>query len=226
VADAGALGYLSIAAHGHADALAFTLSAAGQPLLIDPGTYAYHTQKQWRDYFRGTGAHNTVKIDGMDQSEPGGNFMWLRKANARCELWETGLDSDCFIGSHDGYLRLADPVLHRRKILLLKKEMILVVEDILECRKQHDIEISWHFSDACKLEVGRRAAVASCRNIRLEMSMPDSDGELQMARGREEPPLGWISRRFDEKTPSPSLVWKERIDGSVRRVTRIRVVMG
>lgn len=76
VADAGPLGYLSIAAHGHADALSFTLSVAGRELLIDPGTYAYHTQKFWRDYFKGTSAHNTVRVDGVDQSVSGGNFLW------------------------------------------------------------------------------------------------------------------------------------------------------
>src|SRR5205085_8732813 len=57
VADAGPLGYRSIAAHGHADALSFTLSAGGREFLVDPGTYAYHTQARWRSYFRGTGAH-------------------------------------------------------------------------------------------------------------------------------------------------------------------------
>ena len=54
VADAGPLGYQAIAAHGHADALSFTLSAGGRELLVDPGTYAYHTQQRWREYFRGT----------------------------------------------------------------------------------------------------------------------------------------------------------------------------
>ena len=37
VADAGPLGYRSIAAHGHADALSFSLSAGGLEFLIDPG---------------------------------------------------------------------------------------------------------------------------------------------------------------------------------------------
>ncbi|HXN15517.1 MAG TPA: heparinase II/III family protein, partial [Usitatibacter sp.] len=53
VADAGALGYQSIAAHGHADTLAFTLSVGGEEFLVDPGTYAYHTERAWRSYFRG-----------------------------------------------------------------------------------------------------------------------------------------------------------------------------
>ena len=71
VADAGPLGYRAIAAHGHADALSFTLSVGGLEFLVDPGTYAYHTQPEWRAYFRGTAAHNTVRIDGRDQSQPG-----------------------------------------------------------------------------------------------------------------------------------------------------------
>jgi hypothetical protein len=103
VADAGPLGYLSIAAHGHADALAFTLSAGGREILIDPGTYAYHTQKKWRDYFRGTSAHNTVRVDGLDQSMIGGNFMWLKHARAWCEQWESDAGRDFFAGAHDGY---------------------------------------------------------------------------------------------------------------------------
>lgn len=93
-ADAGPLGYLGIAAHGHADALALTLSVAGQTVLVDPGTYAYHTQKQWRDYFRGTSAHNTVRIDGRDQSESGGNFLWLRKAQSQCLAWRDDADGN------------------------------------------------------------------------------------------------------------------------------------
>jgi hypothetical protein len=72
VADAGPLGYQSIAAHGHADALSFTLSVGGVEFLVDAGTYAYHTEGSWRAYFRGTGAHNTVRVDGRDQSRQGG----------------------------------------------------------------------------------------------------------------------------------------------------------
>ena len=62
-----------------------TLSAGGREMLIDPGTYAYHTQRPWRDYFKGASAHNTVRVDGLDQSVSGGNFLWTRHARARCE---------------------------------------------------------------------------------------------------------------------------------------------
>ena len=60
VVDAGPLGYQTTPAHGHADALAFTMSVGGLEFLVDPGTFAYHTEAQWRSYFRGTAAHNTL----------------------------------------------------------------------------------------------------------------------------------------------------------------------
>ena len=75
IVDAGPVGYRSIVSHGHADALAFTLSIGGLEFLIDPGTYAYHTQGPWRQYFRGTAAHSTLRVDGKDQSQFGGNFI-------------------------------------------------------------------------------------------------------------------------------------------------------
>jgi uncharacterized heparinase superfamily protein len=87
IIDSGELGYLSIAAHGHADALAFTMSVAGKEILVDPGTYSYHTLPRWRNYFRGTAAHNTVVVDGKNQSVIGGNFMWVKHASAACRKW-------------------------------------------------------------------------------------------------------------------------------------------
>ncbi|MBV8031884.1 MAG: alginate lyase family protein, partial [Betaproteobacteria bacterium] len=152
VADAGPLGYRSIAAHGHADALSFTLSVAGREFLVDPGTYAYHTQARWRSYFRGTGAHNTVRIDGVDQSEPGGAFMWLRKARAGCSLWLSSAQKDSFEGWHDGYMRLPDPVKHRRLIELDKRERRIVVEDTLEMAEEHEVELLFHCSERCAVE--------------------------------------------------------------------------
>ena len=67
--DCGELGFGSIAAHGHADALSVTLRAFGTDVLVDPGTYDYFTHAEWRRYFRSTAAHNTVEIDDRDQSQ-------------------------------------------------------------------------------------------------------------------------------------------------------------
>ncbi len=220
VVDCAPLGYLSIAAHGHADALSFTLSAGGEELLIDPGTYAYHTQKAWRDYFRSTAAHNTVQVDGQDQSEIGGNFMWLRKANARLLAHSIDADLQQFEGEHDGYRRMADPVLHRRIIRFDANCNAVVVKDILECRGDHDIALHWHFGENCRVEADGEDLVASGRHSGLRMRCTFGD-RPELLRCSEAPISGWISRRFDEKAAITTAVWRGRIGGTTEIETRI-----
>jgi hypothetical protein len=214
VADAGPLGYREIAAHGHADALSFTLSLGGVEMLIDPGTYAYHTQSEWRAYFRGTSAHNTVRVDGCDQSEPGGNFMWLRKASARCLAWSSTAGEDRFEGCHDGYAALADPVMHRRRIVLDKRSRALTVEDTLTMRGEHRVELFFHCAEG-SVATPIAGGVAVSRDGRtLRIRWPGlAGGQAAVLEGSDEPKAGWVSRRFDEKAAAPTLVWRGTFGG-------------
>jgi hypothetical protein len=207
VVDCGPLGYLSIAAHGHADALAFTLSAAGNEVLIDPGTYAYHTNARWRDYFRGTSAHNTVRVDGADQSVPGGNFMWLRHAEARCESFDSDEHADRFSGSHDGYRRLVDPVTHWRQIVFDKVAQRVTVTDMLRCAKSHQVEVFWHFAEDFRVRVSGGHVHADNGRVAVHMAVDGAALQPAVIRAQEDPPLGWVSRRFDEKQPCPTVRW-------------------
>ena len=101
--DHGPLGYLSIAAHGHADALSVWLHVDGQPLFIDSGTYLYHAGAEQRTHYRSTGAHNTLELDGESQSRIAGPFNWMTKA--RAGLTSGGGASEVVTAYHDGYLR-------------------------------------------------------------------------------------------------------------------------
>ena len=224
VADAGALGYRSIAAHGHADALAFTLSAGGREFLVDPGTYAYHTQAAWRRYFRGTSAHNTVRIDGEDQSVQGGSFLWLAKANARCSLWLSSADKDCFEGWHDGYRRLPDPVKHRRLIELDKRARRIVVEDTLEMAEDHQAELFFHCHELSEVVPAKGGFVVRRGDASLRITLPDTpQGEAQVLRGSLAPMSGWISRAFDCRQPASTIAWRARLMGTT--VLRTEIVV-
>ncbi len=113
VFDHGPLGYLSIAAHGHADALSIWLHVDGEPLLVDAGTWRYHGAGGARDRFRGTAAHNTLTVAGADQSQIAGAFNWSRKADCRVlsmtdAPWSVEAE-------HDGYRRCFG-CLHRRRV--------------------------------------------------------------------------------------------------------------
>jgi len=222
VADAGPLGYRSIAAHGHADALSLTLSVGGREFLIDPGTYAYHTQERWRQYFRGTGAHNTVRVDGLDQSVPGGKFMWLRHARAGCSLWLSSPEKDSFEGWHDGYLRLEDPVKHRRLIELDKRERRVLIEDTLEMEDEHDVELLFHCSEQVCVDAVPGGYALSRERTTLRLLLP-AGGAARVERGSLAPIFGWVSRAFDQREPSCTIVWQARLAGRTRLRSEIRI---
>jgi hypothetical protein len=215
VADAGPLGLGTLAAHGHADALSFTLSVGGHEVLVDPGTYTYRSDTAWRAYFRGTAAHNTVRIDGQDQSEPGGTFMWLRKARAHCTSWRSSPERDEFEGWHDGYTRLADPVVHRRRIVLDKRARRIVVDDLLEMSGTHDVELLFHCGARCCVdaEPGGHLLRVADRAVRLQLPLIDG-ARAEVRCAAVDPIGGWTSPRFDVKRPAPTIVWRARLAGA------------
>lgn len=219
--DCGPLGYLSIAAHGHADALAMVLSAGGRELLIDPGTYAYHTQKKWRDYFRGTLAHNTLRVDAVDQSVIGGNFLWLGKANAQCDFFDATGVIQRFKGQHDGYHRLTDPVTHSREITFDATSNRFTVIDVLKCTEQHAVELCWHFAEDCEVDLSGTVIAIASDKVKMTMSMESATWIPQLFRGEEDLPGGWISRSFDCKSATTTAIWRGQIVGDVRLVTHI-----
>lgn len=219
VFDAAPLGYLSIAAHGHADCLSFVMSVAGEEILIDPGTYCYHSDPVWRDYFRSTRAHNTVGLDGLDQSVMAGPFMWLERARPTVHQYTIGAAKSVLVASHDGYLRLPDPVSHRRTIELDSGAARLVVVDTLECAGSHAVERSWHVAPECRvsrLEDGRVMITGS--RCQVTLSCPDA-GSIELLTGSESPRRGWVSRTFGVKEPACCIVVTNRIKGGCRLKT-------
>jgi hypothetical protein len=199
--DCGPLGYLGIAAHGHADALALALSVAGEPCLVDAGTYSYWQDQKWRDYFRGTSSHNTVRIDGLDQSVSGGRFMWLRKAVASIERMPASPHEFDFRGSHDGYARLPDPVRHVRSVRFEGASNTLVVRDEVAGKKGHKVELFWHFAPGLDVRLTSNGLAVRGRRFVLQMQASGEDLHLELARGAENPPLGWYSTTYESKEP-------------------------
>jgi hypothetical protein len=211
--DAGPLGYLSIAAHGHADALALVLSVGGEEILIDPGTYAYHTRKQWRDYFRGTAAHNTVRVDGLDQSVSGGNFMWLRHARIGSVSWQEREDGARLSAQHDGYSRLPDSVLHTRSVHFERQRRRFVIEDQLSCKAGHAVERFWHFGENCQVEQNAAGVTVRSGDKTVHLILDSTSAAARnLYKGSEQPLCGWVSRRFDVKQPTFTLVESHQIN--------------
>ena len=142
VIDAGPQG-AHTAGHGHADALSLTATDEGCELLIDCGTFEYVGADGERNYFRGTKAHSTLSIEGRDQAEPKGPFSWGRLPRVQAEGWISGKTFDLFVGSHDGYSRLPNAVVHRRYVFSLKSG-VWFVRDLALGYGEHQLDLFWH----------------------------------------------------------------------------------
>jgi hypothetical protein len=217
--DCGPLGYLSLAAHGHADALSIYFSAGGCPIFIDPGTYAYHTNKKWRDYFRGTTAHNTVCIDGLNQSTIAGNFMWSQKAKAYLIEYQ---DLIKVKGRHDGYLRLQDKVKHTREINYNEQIDTWQITDQLECKERHDTALYFHLHPDCDLKMRDHKVEISFRNGTCFLE-PPADCQVTVFEGDESVPLGWYSPSYDVKASTKTIKMFQEIKGSTTLITEFKV---
>ncbi len=198
--DAGPLGLGSLAAHGHADALAVWASLDGKPLLIDAGTYAYHEDPEWRDHFRGTAAHNTLALDGRNQSEIQGPFLWGRKAQSRFTA------SDVSQGWTEGMTKAYLPNILYRRVQL--NGDALTITDRIESDRGQSAQWYWHFHPDWQVEPagegswritdGTRACTLTVRQL--------AGYTARLYRGDEATRLGWYSPRFGHKVPCTTLV--------------------
>ena len=221
--DGGPHGYLSIAAHAHADALSLEVRYAGVEILADPGTYCYHSEHTWRSYFRSTIAHNTVELDGQSQSSEGGPFMWMRHAYAReVEVIDEG-DITTWTAEHDGYLSLEPPALHRRSVSLDRASRIIDIVDQIE-GGSHDLRLAFHLGPEVRLELNGScaalgwSAASTCGAARLELSPVL---KWTVHHGEEDPILGWYSGRLGQRTPAFTLIGCGRSAPGVPLTTRL-----
>lgn len=200
--DVGPLGYLSIAAHGHADALAVTISVDGEDVVGDPGTGSYYRHPQWRSAMRGTRAHATVSIDEQDQSVIGGPFLWSR--HAQTLVRGVDLQAGVVDAEHDGYTRLAGRVLHRRWVIAPPEDRTILVIDRITGEGVHTARTSWPLHPSVdatlsgaghSLSRGGRPVLQMTHAATAQFAFDDKYGD-------ETDALGWWSDRLESRVPS------------------------
>jgi hypothetical protein len=203
--DHGSLGLASTYVHGHADALSMCVRAGGKDVLIDPGTYTYNGNPRWRAFFRGTSAHNTVVIDGLDQAHQETSFMWSRPF--KCTLRHKEITDDggvWLVATHDGYQSRCG-VLHIRALALLA-DGTLVILDRLTGDGHHILDLHWHTPVDGNLVNSMFLARIGDSDLQLDIE----GGETGSVTGREDPALGWQSPGYGIRVPITTLVTRYR----------------
>jgi hypothetical protein len=190
-------GPLGCGGHGHYDALSVELHADGRALVVDPGRYTYHegtdSDPNWRAWFKGTAAHNTVCVDGFDQSPYRRGRHRGPRAEARLLARATAPGLDVLAGE------VRSPcygAVHRRTLLFLGEELWLV-EDVLEDTEPHEYDLRWHLTPAAE---GR--AMRTRGPIGWRVRAPG----LELALAAEAVPAleaGFVSPRYGEREAAP-----------------------
>jgi uncharacterized heparinase superfamily protein len=168
-------GPLGDGGHGHYDALSIEAWDGATPLVLDPGRFTYaEPERRW---FRGTAAHNTVTVDGLDQTPYARGRSNAPAAQA------------IYLGELEGEVRspLYDAV-HRRRISVRGRGW-LVQDELSGSRHRYDLR--WHLppggarvlADGTVLGDGVALAIRGARSITLEP--------------------GWISPRYGVRREAP-----------------------
>ncbi len=215
--DGGPHGFLSIAAHAHADALSIEVRHDGVDVLADPGTFCYHGEPAWRSYFRSTLGHNTLELDGEDQSRSGGPFLWTRHARSRVLVAHADPDGvSRWRAEHDGYGRRGCSVVHRRSVELDSAARTLRLVDEVISKRRHRCRLAFHLGPRIKAELADgRAQLGWTHRGQYRTAVLQLPDELVWTahRGDVDPPLGWYSAGFGRKEPAVTLVGSCIVDG-------------
>lgn len=209
--DHGPTGYLSIAAHGHADTLSIWLSVGRQPVIVDAGTYLY-SNRDLRDLFRRTAVHNTLSLNGIGSSRPSGPFNWASKANARLISSENA-PTTRVVAEHDGYVAQYG-VRHRRTVEFDDASRFTIVDELVGGPADRSVTVSFLLDPNCQSTVeSDRSGVLITHND-LQMIRIASAGRLRarVVRGDEATGLGWLSPSFGVRTPTDQILFEGRLD--------------
>ncbi|MGH8502295.1 MAG: alginate lyase family protein [Gammaproteobacteria bacterium] len=215
--------------HGHEDKLSIEVHAHGQSFIVDPGCYTYNTTDPYRAYFISSRAHNTAMVAGLSQVR-----RWERsnldpiRTRHQQGIWVSRPEFDYAEGTYnDGYgayafqrppkARIVHDVSHTRRVLFVKPDYWLIIDELQSMRGKQDFEII--FNAAPDIDMASVDARRSCLNARhndaclyliAECSLTL---ESQTVIGSERPIQGWYANGWNgKKVPAPTLI--RRVKGA------------
>ena len=187
-------GPLGDGGHGHYDALSVEIAAGGRPLLVDPGRFTYHEDKlNWRRWFKGTAAHNTVCVDGLDQTT-------YRCGKPKGPTAETHLIERLSAPNFDLLRgRVTSPAydaVHTRFIFFIADEYWVIV-DKLSAERPHDYDLRFHLAPEAMNHTAVRRSDSNNAVIAPGLALIFPSGK--------EPQIepGWVSPQYGQKISAP-----------------------
>lgn len=204
--DFGGFSHCTASNHGHCDALSFELYAGGRPLVIDPGVYLpWDDDGGWARYFRGTSAHNTLMVDGREQSELCAYADVQRRARTRLGGYSATEGSVRIQAECTPYWAAGEGIRHIREIFCDSRGS-LRIRDAVQGAGVHRLEWFFHFALGIEVEESEggltgRLADLGTRVMELKV-LGQPRPRMVLARGEDKPLRGWAARQSSDVAPT------------------------
>lgn len=176
--------------HTHCDMLSYELALDGRSIVVDTGVYDYEPSAE-RALSRSTRAHNTVSVDGAEQSEIWGVFRVARRARP-CLAGlapRTGPGAK-FVGELEGFPSVAGRIRHRREVVY-EPPAVWRIQDRISGSGRHDVDSWVHLHPDLSAEItGGRVVVADRGGTLVAMIEPQPGVAVCVEAGQYFPCFG------------------------------------
>lgn len=158
--DIGDIGPDYIPGHSHSDTFSFLLFSRQQPLIVEAGTSTYQPGIR-RLLERSTRSHNTVMVNGKDQSEVWSSFRVGRRAKV-VSLKE---NANKITGTHNGYEFMG--ILHQRS-WEWDEDKIIILDKLDGNSENVRAQAFLHFHPDVRVEVDADVIRLGSSNVKVE----------------------------------------------------------
>jgi hypothetical protein len=208
VVDGKPMGPDYLPAHGHCSLFSYELSIAGERFIVDSGVQEYEAGP-WREYWRSTRAHNTVSVDGAEQSEIWASFRVGQRTRLKGRTYLQRGSSAIFVGLHNGFAGQQQPTPHRRFIIALPQRRWVILDEVFGAGN-HAVQSFIHLAPdvVCRPEdqwVSLRSTLCEMR-LYPWFENAGSGARIACVQGQAEPVQGWYAPEFGRAFPNPVIV--------------------
>jgi uncharacterized heparinase superfamily protein len=207
IIDGGKIGPDYQPGHGHCDLFSYELALGHEKIIVDSGVYEYEEGKM-RNYCRSTKAHNTVMVDGKEQSEIWKSFRVARRAHPLDVQFVENNGSVFFRGRHDGYRRLGDQIVHLRWVAFIDRAFWLILDEV-SGRGEHLAESLIHLHPEAVASPVESGLIEITKNAEYLTLLPFGGAKMQQRQH-------WYCPEFGGRYPNTVLTLTARAELPIR----------
>jgi len=193
--------------HGHADEGSFQISAFGEPLATEAGWSDYYKDPYYATYFTQSAGHNTVLVDGNDESQTFPDTPQFKSLDRFPRIIDS-LTSEFHDEAASELSSVYDGRLssYTRRIVFVKPNYFVVFDDIRSSGPPVRLDFLLHFADGDKLKTEHDSVVYITEGASLAArSFLNNEAETSVKNGHIPYPV--FATTTPAKTPPQPVYW-------------------